>query len=287
MKCPKCGYLGFESASRCRNCDYDFSFLEADTLTDLPLRRPTEAVVLDDLRMGPPTPMPPPVAVPAGRSTPPRPSSDLPLFDAAIVADDTPLITRASPPRQPLAVRRSTPETPRARPAPRPLALDGVPDGLRGADAHLRDSESDDREGAGEDAGLAQRAFALVVDLSVLLLIDVVVVYLTMEICGITIADLSIVPKGPLLAFLLLQNLGYLVVFTVGGQTLGKMATGIRVVAVDDDAAVDVGRALKRTLAWLVLLVPAGLGFISAVFGRHHRGLHDRFAGTRVVRASA
>jgi len=121
----------------------------------------------------------------------------------------------------------------------------------------------------------------------VLLLIDVVVVYLTMEICGITIADLSIVPKGPLLAFLLLQNLGYLVVFTVGGQTLGKMATGIRVVAVDDDAAVDVGRALKRTLAWLVLLVPAGLGFISAVFGRHHRGLHDRFAGTRVVRASA
>ena len=25
MKCPKCGYLGFESGDRCRNCGYDFS----------------------------------------------------------------------------------------------------------------------------------------------------------------------------------------------------------------------------------------------------------------------
>ena len=25
MKCPKCGYLGFETGDRCRNCGYDFS----------------------------------------------------------------------------------------------------------------------------------------------------------------------------------------------------------------------------------------------------------------------
>ena len=25
MKCPKCGYLGFETTERCRNCQYDFS----------------------------------------------------------------------------------------------------------------------------------------------------------------------------------------------------------------------------------------------------------------------
>jgi len=37
---------------------------------------------------------------------------------------------------------------------------------------------------------------------------------------------------------------------------------------------------------WIVLAVPAGLGFLSALFSRDHRGLHDRFAGTRVVRAS-
>jgi uncharacterized RDD family membrane protein YckC len=166
---------------------------------------------------------------------------------------------------------------------PRPSTLDvGLP-----VDRLEPDSASVSDDGAGQDAGLAQRALAVVVDASVMLSIDLIVIYLTMQICGISVAEFSLVPKGPLLAFLMLQNLGYLVAFTVGGQTLGKMATGIKVVAVDEDAAVDVGRAIKRTLAWLVLAVPAGLGFVSALFGRHHRGLHDRFAGTRVVRASA
>lgn len=36
MKCPKCGYLGFETTDRCRNCQYDFSlspFLSEQELT--------------------------------------------------------------------------------------------------------------------------------------------------------------------------------------------------------------------------------------------------------------
>jgi len=27
MKCPKCGYVGFEVRDRCRHCGYDFSFV--------------------------------------------------------------------------------------------------------------------------------------------------------------------------------------------------------------------------------------------------------------------
>jgi uncharacterized RDD family membrane protein YckC len=81
------------------------------------------------------------------------------------------------------------------------------------------------------------------------------------------------------------QNGSYLVAFTAGGQTLGKMAAGIRVVAAESDSTLDVGRALVRTLVWLVLAVPAGLGFLTALLSRDHRGLHDRFSGTRVVRA--
>ena len=42
---------------------------------------------------------------------------------------------------------------------------------------------------------------------------------------------------------------------------------------------------IGRAVMWLILAVPAGLGFVSAVVSRDHRGLHDRFAGTRVVRA--
>jgi uncharacterized RDD family membrane protein YckC len=38
---------------------------------------------------------------------------------------------------------------------------------------------------------------------------------------------------------------------------------------------------------WALLALPAGLGFLSAVFRADRRGFHDRFAGTRVVRASA
>jgi uncharacterized RDD family membrane protein YckC len=65
------------------------------------------------------------------------------------------------------------------------------------------------------------------------------------------------------------------------------MAAGIRVIPAESDTNLDVDRAMLRTLLWVVLAVPAGLGFVSALFTRDHRGLHDRFARTRVVRASA
>ena len=140
---------------------------------------------------------------------------------------------------------------------------------------------------ADEPATVGARMTAVIVDLFILATIDAAVIYFTMQICAVSLAELAIVPKAPLLAFLLVQNGGYLVAFTVGGQTMGKMAAGIKVVPADPNASLDVGRALLRTLLWVVLAVPAGLGFLSAFFGREHRGLHDRFAGTRVVRASA
>src|SRR5262245_45953145 len=40
MKCPKCGYLGFETSDRCRNCGYDFSLSQQVTPTpELPLQQ--------------------------------------------------------------------------------------------------------------------------------------------------------------------------------------------------------------------------------------------------------
>ncbi|MEO8680777.1 MAG: hypothetical protein ABI665_17125, partial [Vicinamibacterales bacterium] len=38
MKCPKCGYLGFETTDRCRNCGYDFSLAPFSPEPDLALR---------------------------------------------------------------------------------------------------------------------------------------------------------------------------------------------------------------------------------------------------------
>lgn len=329
MKCPKCGYLGFEPVERCRNCGYDFSLSQSVTLPDLSMRHAsTEINPLDDLTLidqappresarftsamdagldrliGEEVPAPAPRRTrtsPASQPVAASPSEDLSLFGPPL-PDDEPLITRPSPPRQPLAVRRATPEVPRLRAEQsRTPALDlgldldlsdlpetpGSAAISRGVRARSEAWDAAEERPANEPAGVGARVAAVAIDMLLLAAIDAAVVYFTMQICGVGLWDLGIVPKVPLLAFLLVQNGGYLVAFTVGGQTLGKMATGIKVIPSDSANTLDVGRALLRTIVWLALAVPAGLGFLSAAFSRDHRGLHDRFAGTRVVRASA
>ena len=134
---------------------------------------------------------------------------------------------------------------------------------------------------------MSARFVAVVIDLLILTAIDAIVIYFTLQICGVTVDEFDIVPKVPLVAFLLVQNGGYLIAFTMGGQTLGKMAVDIRVVPADSSDTLDVARACVRTAVWVLLAVPAGLGFLTALLSQDRRGLHDRFAGTRVVRASA
>jgi uncharacterized RDD family membrane protein YckC len=328
MKCPKCGYLGFEQVDRCRNCQYDFSLHSPAPEPDLAIRRDTETTnPLGDLSLidaasdrsggrtltvaddddayldrvfGAPEAEPQrtavaPMSLAAVAELPrPSPREDLPLFGPPI-PDDEPMITKASPPRSPLAVRRATPEVPRLRAEPPPLrtasfdlALDVddpspipimLPEQRAASDSWHHDQPI-------PDASVGARLIAVILDLAILAVIDAVVIYFTMQLCYLTIDDLGILPKGPLVAFLFVQNGGYLVAFTAGGQTLGKMMAGIRVVQSDSDASLDLGHAFLRTVMWVVLAVPAGLGFLSALFSRDHRGLHDRFAGTRVVRAS-
>ena len=277
MKCPKCGYLGFERVDRCRNCGYDFSLAQTSTVADLPIRSGSDAderSPVDDLTLS--------------ESPAPSPAAALPLFGDPI-EDDIPLITRVSPPRPPLAVRRSTPELPRfkAEPTRSPmLDLDlSAPSTFSTTRARERGPDVDYADDS-QTASLFARLCAVILDVSILAIVDLIVIYFTVQICGLTMQELGVVPKGPLIAFLLVQNGGYLVAFTAGGQTLGKMAAGIRVVADERDEPLDFGRAILRTLMWLLLAVPAGLGFLTALFSRDHRGLHDRFSGTRVVRAA-
>ena len=307
MKCPKCGYLGFEYVERCRNCGYDFSLSPPPSLPELRIRReePDEGSPLDDLALMDAVP----VATPEAASQPVAKGPDsiaratwssaqaggrreLPLFGDPM-PDDVPLIVKASPPRTPLAVRRATPEVPRLRAdQPRAPALDLAPDSDHGQTAlstgaregHTGGWPEQDPHVEPEPASLSARVAAVAIDLIVLAAIDALVVYFTAQICGLTSRDLDVLPKAPLLAFLLVQNGGYLVAFTAGGQTLGKMAAGIKVVPTDADASLDLGRSLLRTLVWTALAVPAGLGFLTALVGHDRRGLHDLCAGTRVVR---
>jgi uncharacterized RDD family membrane protein YckC len=304
MKCPKCGYLGFDKAERCRNCGYDFSLAPPPPDPELSLRDVDRALHsaadldLNDLS----------VAARAGGGGPAARRAavassidELPLFGPPRVdelPDDVPLITQVSAPRPPLAVRRSTPEVARLRAEPNRTAhLEFAEDAVAApsrstVEIPIRVNRSADtiravEGGTAQPAGIGARFLASIIDLGLLGIIDLAVIYFTLQICGLTSAEISLLPVGPLLAFLIVQNGSYLVAFTAGGQTIGKMALGIRVVPASLGSTLDLGRSLIRTGVWSLLVAPAGLGLLTALWSDERRGLHDRCAGTKVVRATA
>jgi uncharacterized RDD family membrane protein YckC len=80
----------------------------------------------------------------------------------------------------------------------------------------------------------------------------------------------------------LLLNFLVLPVFT--GATVGKWATGLRIERQSGEP-LGFGRAtLRHTLGYLLSLLTLGLGFLLAAFDAEGRALHDRIAGTVVVR---
>ena len=277
MRCPKCHYISFESGDRCRNCGYDFSLTAESVAPDLPIVSTEPIGPLGDFALEVNRPVP---------ARAPDTGSDLPLFSRAPLERAT--VPAQPPPRPPLAVRRSAPARERTR-IPDTATLDlEFP-----AVSSRRGSILDDEAAAGPDsitAKLLPRMAAGLIDAILMGSIDVAVVYLTLRVCGLTSADLRALPPVPLAAFLLLLAGGYLISFTVAsGQTIGKMALGIRVVPIPErdsgNARVTFGSALLRAVACLVSILTAGLGYIPALFSRDRRTLHDRLADTRVVRA--
>jgi uncharacterized RDD family membrane protein YckC len=131
-----------------------------------------------------------------------------------------------------------------------------------------------------------RRTLAALVDVTLISLLDAIILYFTLRLCGLTTAEIVQLPILPLLAFFLMLNGGYFIAFTtVGGQSIGKMALGIKVIA-QEDGSVPVGRATIRTLAYLVSALPFGAGFLPGVMSADRLALHDRLAHTRVVRPS-
>jgi uncharacterized RDD family membrane protein YckC len=303
MRCPKCRYISFEAGDRCRNCGYDFSLAPAPSTEDdpLPLHDRNEAPLPPvDLSLaqveGLHDPVPPEqdggfdIERIAGRATP----LDLPLFGTGTA--EAPLVKPPAAPRPPLAVRRATPDVQRLR-ARYPVAEVARLDLDTPAD--LRPSAPAPEEATRGRIGLAQpvaapagrRVLAAVIDLLLLGSINLGVLYFTLKLCALPLSadSVAVLPAIPLIVFLLLLDAGYAIAFTaVVGQTIGKMATGLRVVhAADDDAGVEaprLGFAILRTAAYAASILPIGLGFVPALLGRDRRALHDRLAETRVVR---
>jgi uncharacterized RDD family membrane protein YckC len=306
MKCPKCGYLGFETTDRCRNCGYDFSLAAPGPTAELALHGATDDPPLADLTLHDeddvdvslhereaagfgrperrrPTPSPTlaPTTVPAPR-------------DVAIAAaaqeeesgEDLPLFS-PRPAGTPLSVRRPTHEIAKPRRnTTRPARME-TPALPLVAEATTGETEAAkaSRTRAPELAGMSGRLGAAAIDLVLLLAIDVAVIWLTLRISGLTLTldDIRTIRPVPMTAFLLVMAFLYLTGFTVGGgQTIGKMLAGIRVTG-DDGRGVDITGAVVRALGCLVTIVSLGLLFLPAFFGTDRRAMHDRMAGTRVV----
>ncbi len=316
MRCPKCHYISFESGDRCRNCGYEFSLATPDGGRPSPV----DELPLHDVDA---TPQPPldfsflnadhpahdrpasPADVPhIGPHQVIRPAAerDLPLFGrggspAADALehedDDEPLIRPSAVPRAPLSVRRATPdaqrlrsryavtETPRLDLEPATSTPDAPPAAPQAASPQ-----------AIEDAPPARRLAAAAIDLALIGSINLGVLYFTLKLCALPLAGASILQLAPVpfFGFLLLVDAGYAIVFTaIVGQTIGKMAAGLKVVNNEDasnpSSHPNFGFSILRTAAYAASLLPLGLGFLPAFVGSDRRALHDRLAETRVIKA--
>jgi len=66
------------------------------------------------------------------------------------------------------------------------------------------------------------------------------------------------------------------------GQTLGKMALGIKVVTPTGEP-ITYGRAAGRVASEIITGFTFGIGYLMMLWDDEKRTLHDRIAGTRVV----
>jgi uncharacterized RDD family membrane protein YckC len=283
MRCPKCHYISFEGGDRCRNCGYEFS------LSAVSEPEPAPELALNDRDEDPAAPIDLSLPRSAG-------AFDLPLFTGG--DPDAPLIRPSAAPRAPLAVRRPTPDGGRLRSryavaeAPRlDLETAAARPGARAEDEAADAGRSAPSPSAPNTAAPpVRRLLAGVIDVAILGGINAGVLYFTLKLCALplTAEGLRSLPIVPMAGFLLLLDGGYAVTFTAAvGQTIGKMAMRLRVVHLredqDEDGGPDFAFAILRTAAYFASLLPAGLGFLPALFGKDRRALHDRLAETRVV----
>jgi len=138
-------------------------------------------------------------------------------------------------------------------------------------------------------AGFWIRGAALVVDFVILYLVERSFHYAAYRLWGEDIRDPD--GGGATLVVRMLASVFTLVfaalyttaLHSLGGQTVGKMLVGIRVLDADG-ASLPLGAALLRYFAYFVSAAPLLMGFVMAGLRRDRRALHDLIAGSRVDR---
>jgi uncharacterized RDD family membrane protein YckC len=162
------------------------------------------------------------------------------------------------------------------------------------ARAHAPERPSDDEWSLGGEptssprpverpAYSGERARAAALDLALLTVLWAIVVYFASRAAHVDLVGLR--PAWPYLAgYLAFLGLTYAGYFTgTTGQTLGKIATGLRVVDAGGRPPGYLRAFLRAALGSLGVLA-AGAGLIPMLLDPARRALHDRVAKTRVVK---
>jgi uncharacterized RDD family membrane protein YckC len=142
--------------------------------------------------------------------------------------------------------------------------------------------------------GIGRRFAALFIDYLILTLVVNVILFLIIAPIFNPFQNISVPPteidQSTIILFNLVMN--FIALLIVGiyfvsfwatkGQTLGKMALGIKVVTTNG-LPVSFGRAILRFIGYIVGSIIIWLGFIWAGFDGKRQGWHDKMANTYVV----
>ncbi|MEC7768535.1 MAG: RDD family protein [Acidobacteriota bacterium] len=251
MRCPKCGCTGFDVAEQCGGCGYDVAVAAGEVIKpDLPVRMGNESL---------------------------GPMVDVTLRDGGAAVGPARDVLSVDDVELPLFPDQAT----RLAVGVEPATLQSVP--LSSSDCWPTASRNPPGAVLAPSLG---RILAGLIDVMLLGAVNGAVMLLTLRLCGLTMSEWVALPLAPIAGFLLLFDGGYLVAFTaVGGQTIGKMACRLKVVSAGGEP-VSSSKAVLRAMAFLLSVLPLGLGFIVQFGDRHRRALHDRLAETRVVKVS-
>lgn len=134
-------------------------------------------------------------------------------------------------------------------------------------------------------AGFVSRSLAMLIDLAAIVgaIVGLGVFSAAIELVLPGWSWLSTAVPAALAAASAFVPLVYLAVpVAVTGRTPGKAVMGLRVVRADGRPLSPV-RSVARALAYVVSLLPVGLGFIWVLFDGDRRAWHDHLVGSRVV----
>jgi uncharacterized RDD family membrane protein YckC len=87
---------------------------------------------------------------------------------------------------------------------------------------------------------------------------------------------------GWLLAIMVVFS-NFFILPLVGGQTVGKMMTGLRIVKLNGASASVSSILIRQSVGYLLTFFSLGAGFLISAFNRSGRALHDYIAGTTVI----